>query len=67
MPALVHETASQGTSAVLAPYLVDLGLAIHTPGRIDPVSAPGKFIEGGKILHHHVLSDFALIEEQQSA
>ena len=65
LPSLVHQTASEGTSVSLTPYLIKLGQTIFNPDISDSVSDAGRFVRDGKIEHHHVLSDFALIEAER--
>lgn len=62
LPAGVPATATQANSALMAPYLVAMGNAIFDPAAADPVSAAGKVVEGGRVVHPEVRRNMRMIE-----
>jgi alanine dehydrogenase len=54
LPSAVPKTASQAISHVITPYLIALGNSLFDPSAHDSISAAGKIIEAGRILHPEV-------------
>ena len=67
LPSAVPKTASEAISHVITPYLIALGNSLFDPSVHDPVSAAGKIIEAGCILHPEVQRHMDMFSQMEGS
>ena len=67
LPSAVPKTASQAISHIIVPYLIALGNSIFNPSVTDPISAAGKIIEDGRIIHPEVQRHMDILSRMEGS
>ncbi|MRG29293.1 hypothetical protein GIJ05_14230 [Laceyella tengchongensis] len=64
LPAAVPATTTRAVSPLVAPYLLNLGESIFNTNFFDGISAAGKIIENGKIVHYEVARHMEMVDQE---